>query len=72
MATNSMKFTLMTVFIFAIALSPTLPCHAARLPLAVSRPICIQCVCCTPPPEGHCCSNCCASPIQTQNIDQSP
>ncbi|PNX59447.1 hypothetical protein L195_g051422, partial [Trifolium pratense] len=34
MATNSLKFTLLTIFIFAMALSPTLPCHAARLPLA--------------------------------------
>ncbi|PNX61151.1 hypothetical protein L195_g060527, partial [Trifolium pratense] len=34
MATNSMKFTLLTIFMVAMALTPNLPCHAARLPLA--------------------------------------
>ncbi|MCH79568.1 copia protein [Trifolium medium] len=73
MATNSMKFTLITIFIFAMALSPTLPCAATRLPLAVSGSMtsCIQCLCCTRPPPGSCCTRCCAS-AQTQNIDQSP
>ncbi|MCH86013.1 charged multivesicular body protein 1-like [Trifolium medium] len=38
MATNSMKFTLITIFIFAMALSPTLPsCDAARLPYNYTR-----------------------------------
>ncbi|WJX42989.1 hypothetical protein P8452_30153 [Trifolium repens] len=74
MATNSMKFTLLTIFIFAMALTPNLPCHAARLPLAVvlNGPICIDCVCCTIPPPGHCCSKCCASPIHNETIGQSP
>ncbi|AES67888.1 hypothetical protein MtrunA17_Chr2g0330581 [Medicago truncatula] len=71
MATNSLKFTLVTIFIFAMTLSPTLPCDAVRVSLAVSRPVCPACVCCSPPPLGSCCK-CCASPIQTQTIGQSP
>ncbi|XP_004486803.1 uncharacterized protein [Cicer arietinum] len=74
MATNSVKCTLVTIFIFAMALSPTLPsCDAARVPLAVNNgPICPTCVCCTPPPPGSCCKQCCASPIESQTIGQSP
>ncbi|RHN76306.1 putative transcription factor WD40-like family [Medicago truncatula] len=68
MATNSL--TLVTIFIFAMALCTTLPFDAVRVPLAVSR--CIDCVYCTPPPPGSCCSKCCASPIQTKTIAQSP
>ncbi|KAL5057010.1 hypothetical protein RYX36_028614 [Vicia faba] len=74
MATNSQKFTLMTIFIFAMALSSILPCDAARDLVAVNKVICIQCVCCTPPPPGTCCSKCCASssPPQIESIGQSP
>ncbi|KAL5057009.1 hypothetical protein RYX36_028613, partial [Vicia faba] len=35
MATNSLKFTLMTIFIFVVALSPTLQCNASRNFVAV-------------------------------------
>ncbi|KAJ7963112.1 Cell division cycle protein-like protein [Quillaja saponaria] len=71
MASNSLRCTLVTLFIFAMVMAPTLPCDASRSLLA-SGPICPACVCCTPPPPGSCCK-CCASPIETQSQSgQSP
>ncbi|KAI4329188.1 hypothetical protein L6164_021480 [Bauhinia variegata] len=72
MASNSLSFTLVTLCILVMLLSPS---EAVRFPtatVAVKRPICPACVCCTPPPPGSCC-DCCASPIQTQSYhSQSP
>ncbi|KAK4267362.1 hypothetical protein QN277_024149 [Acacia crassicarpa] len=75
MASDSLKLSLVTLFIFAVVLSQTttLTCEAARArpprapapkPLRHSRipnnPICPQCVCCAPPPApGKCCSCLC-------------
>ncbi|OMO70930.1 hypothetical protein CCACVL1_18575 [Corchorus capsularis] len=70
MAGNNAGSILITIFLFALVLSPMLPCDATR-PIdhpgpVVKRVICPDCVCCTPPPPGSCCK-CCASPIQTQS-----
>ncbi|EOY26980.1 hypothetical protein QQP08_020185 [Theobroma cacao] len=60
---------LITFVIFALVLSPMLPCDAVRLighPAPIEKqPICPVCVCCTDPPPGHCC-RCCASSIGSQ------
>ncbi|KAJ9179276.1 hypothetical protein P3X46_011085 [Hevea brasiliensis] len=75
MANDSLKSVLVALFIFAMVLSPMMPCEAARLShrdlLQRGRPICPACVCCTPPPPGSCC-RCCASPIETQSANGSP
>ncbi|XP_059459218.1 uncharacterized protein LOC132188706 [Corylus avellana] len=60
-AGNSLRSTLVTLFIFAIILSPMATSDAARLTQRASGPICPACVCCTPPPLGSCCK-CCATP----------
>ncbi|OAY36564.1 hypothetical protein MANES_11G030500v8 [Manihot esculenta] len=68
MATNSLKSTMVALFIFALVLSPMVPCEAARPShprglLQTDEPIfCPACVCCTPPPPGECCE-CCATPV---------
>ncbi|KDP40828.1 hypothetical protein JCGZ_24827 [Jatropha curcas] len=68
MATNSVKSVLLTLFIFAMVLSPMMPCEAARAPnhnrglLQTDEPFCPACVCCSPPPPGSCC-DCCATPV---------
>ncbi|KAJ9190279.1 hypothetical protein P3X46_001498 [Hevea brasiliensis] len=68
MATNSLKYTLVALFIFALVLSPMIPCEAARPNhprglLQTDDPIvCPACVCCTPPPPGECCE-CCSTPV---------
>ncbi|KAJ7963107.1 Transmembrane protein [Quillaja saponaria] len=66
MANNSLRYTLVALFIFAMVFSQK-PSDAARPPI-VERPICPACVCCTPPPPGSCCK-CCASPIETQPLN---
>ncbi|KAF9689943.1 hypothetical protein SADUNF_Sadunf01G0144700 [Salix dunnii] len=76
MAGDSLKFILVSFFIFAMVLSPIVPsAEAGRLNhrglARVSRPICPACVCCSPPPPGSCC-RCCASPVQTQSTAGSP
>ncbi|ESR40080.1 hypothetical protein CICLE_v10026890mg [Citrus x clementina] len=68
MAGNNPRCMLLTLFIFVIVLSPTLPCkEAARLTAAnglsgVQRapfaptivcPLCVRC--CEPAPPGRCC-----------------
>ncbi|KAI9109478.1 hypothetical protein K1719_019532 [Acacia pycnantha] len=63
MATDSLKLSLVTLFIFAVILSPTttLTCEAARAPPPRAPGIpnnlfCPLCVCCAPPPApGKCC-----------------
>ncbi|KAI5602437.1 hypothetical protein BDE02_01G156000 [Populus trichocarpa] len=77
MAGNSLKSILVSLFIFAMVLSPIIPSAAAgrlnpRGLAGTSRTICPTCVCCTPPPRGSCCNKCCASPIQTQSATGSP
>ncbi|OMO66490.1 hypothetical protein COLO4_30544 [Corchorus olitorius] len=69
MAGKNTGSILITIFLFALVLSPMVPCDATRPidhPGVVKRIICPACVCCTPPPPGSCCK-CCASPIQTQS-----
>ncbi|CAK7356581.1 unnamed protein product [Dovyalis caffra] len=63
---NSLRSILVTLFVFAMVLSPILPsAEAGRLNHRVlagpPRPICPACVCCAPPPPGFCCE-CCATP----------
>ncbi|KAK4267369.1 hypothetical protein QN277_024156 [Acacia crassicarpa] len=73
MASDSLKLSLVTLFIFAVILSPTttLPCEAARPPpprAPVPKPlrhsrfpdnlICPQCVCFAPPPAPDKCCPC--------------
>ncbi|XP_065868970.1 uncharacterized protein [Euphorbia lathyris] len=67
MASSSMKSVLVTLFIFAMVLSPIMQTQAARLNtrdlLQTDEPIfCPACVCCSPPPHGSCCE-CCAEPV---------
>ncbi|XP_054783165.1 uncharacterized protein LOC129290431 [Prosopis cineraria] len=76
MASNSLKLTLLTLFIFAIIFSPmtTLPCDAARAPPPGGPaptpfpeiPIyCPLCLCCAPPPApGKCCPCFCPHPAE--------
>ncbi|KAL9387719.1 hypothetical protein Peur_020843 [Populus x canadensis] len=75
MAGNSLKSILVTLFIFAMVLSPILPsAEAGRLNhrgLQSGRPICPTCVCCSPPPPGSCCP-CCSTPIETESTTGSP
>ncbi|OMO66491.1 Cell division cycle protein-like protein [Corchorus olitorius] len=71
MAGKNAGSILITIFLFALVLSPILPCDATRpidhLGPVVKRVIlCPDCVCCTPPAPGSCCK-CCASPIHTQS-----
>uniref|UniRef100_A0A6N2MUB8 Uncharacterized protein n=1 Tax=Salix viminalis TaxID=40686 RepID=A0A6N2MUB8_SALVM len=75
MAGNSLKSVLVTLFVFAMVLSPMLPsAEAGRLNHRglQSGPICLTCVCCTPPPPGSCCKKCCATPIETEPATGSP
>ncbi|EEF46348.1 conserved hypothetical protein [Ricinus communis] len=67
MASSSLKSFLVTLFIFAMVLSPMIPSEAARMNqrdlLQTNEPIfCPACVCCSPPPPGQCC-DCCATPV---------
>ncbi|KAF7814185.1 small proline-rich protein 2H-like [Senna tora] len=67
MASHSLRLSLVTLFIFAIIFSPSLPSHAApsitptlprpiRLPPGTPPIICPACLCCAPPPApGTCC-----------------
>ncbi|KDP40831.1 hypothetical protein JCGZ_24830 [Jatropha curcas] len=54
MAANSLKSVLVTLFIFAMVLSPAIPSEAARLnhrdllQTTTRPPICPACVCCEP------------------------
>ncbi|XP_054783359.1 uncharacterized protein LOC129290639 [Prosopis cineraria] len=79
MASNSLKVSLLTLFIFALIMSPmaTLPCDAARAPPPggpaptsfphprIPIPICPRCLCCAPPPApGKCCPCFCPSPAE--------
>ncbi|PNT43919.1 hypothetical protein POPTR_003G061000v4 [Populus trichocarpa] len=66
MTGNSLKSIMVTLFIFAMVLSPILPsAEAGRLNYRglQSGPICPTCVCCSPPPPGSCCP-CCSTPIE--------
>ncbi|XWS16270.1 hypothetical protein CRYUN_Cryun34aG0070700 [Craigia yunnanensis] len=66
MAGDYPRSVLITVVIFALVLSPMLPCGEARS--LAPRPICPACVCCAPPPPGQACCRCgCASSTQTQH-----
>ncbi|TQE01610.1 hypothetical protein C1H46_012840 [Malus baccata] len=71
MAGGSMRSALVTLFIFAIVLSPISTPEAARFVFLDTTPICPACVCCAPPPQGSCC-DCCATPIETQSQEGSP
>uniref|UniRef100_F6HY67 Uncharacterized protein n=1 Tax=Vitis vinifera TaxID=29760 RepID=F6HY67_VITVI len=66
-ATNSPRSILLTIFIFAMVLSPMVsPCDAARFTqreLLQGGPLCPACVCCSPLPPNGCCQ-CCASPAE--------
>ncbi|KAL6335735.1 hypothetical protein AAG906_039498 [Vitis piasezkii] len=68
-ATNSPRSILLTIFIFAMVLSPMVSsCDAARftqreLLQEDEGPICPACVCCSPAPPGGCCP-CCTSPAE--------
>ncbi|KAJ4717994.1 Cell division cycle protein-like protein [Melia azedarach] len=68
MAGNNPRSVLLTLFIFAMVLSPMLPSEAARFPanglggvMLLRRPAvpppapCPACVCCAPAPPGRCC-----------------
>ncbi|KAL8466056.1 hypothetical protein ACS0TY_035251 [Phlomoides rotata] len=59
---NTLRCTMVSLFLFALVLSPIFPtCEAARFTeVLAKRPICPACVCCEPPPPGSCC-RCCAS-----------
>ncbi|KAG6782238.1 hypothetical protein POTOM_011633 [Populus tomentosa] len=67
MAGNSLKSIMVTLFIFAMVLSPILPsADAGRLNhRGLQGPICPACVCCSPPPPGSCCP-CCSTPTPTE------
>ncbi|KAG2728898.1 hypothetical protein I3760_01G225400 [Carya illinoinensis] len=68
MAGNSLRSAFVTLFVFAIILSPKVTCDAARFTQEV---VCPACVCCTPAPPGSCCQ-CCATPIETSSENGSP
>ncbi|WCJ39675.1 hypothetical protein M5689_020646 [Euphorbia peplus] len=63
MANSSLKFVLVTFFIFAMVLSPIIPTEAARMNTrgllqktggdSVVCPLCVKC--CSPAPPGSCC-----------------
>ncbi|ONI16014.1 hypothetical protein Pyn_09028 [Prunus yedoensis var. nudiflora] len=65
MAGECMRSALVTLFIFAMVLSPILTSEAARFTFPDTTPICPDCVCCAPPPPGYCCDCNCAAPIKT-------
>ncbi|PRQ51198.1 hypothetical protein RchiOBHm_Chr2g0141731 [Rosa chinensis] len=71
MSGGSMRFALVTLFIFAMVLSPITTSEAARFTFLDTTPICPACVCCAPAPRGSCC-DCCATPIETQSEQGSP
>ncbi|WCJ39676.1 cryptdin protein-related [Euphorbia peplus] len=64
MATSSIKSVLVTLFIFAMVLSPMIPTEATRLNtrelLQTKKPFpCPDCMCCSSaPPAGSCCACC--------------
>ncbi|GMN37101.1 hypothetical protein TIFTF001_006549 [Ficus carica] len=69
---GGLRSALVTVFIFAMALSPSSTSEAARVVFLDATPICPACVCCTPPPPGGCCTDCCAGPGETMSVQGSP
>ncbi|KAI4329034.1 hypothetical protein L6164_021341 [Bauhinia variegata] len=73
MAVNSLRFALVTIFIFGLALSSTLPCAEARPRLPSPGVVCPQCACCTPTPPGFCCDcmKCAALAKQAQHHPQN-
>ncbi|KAM1462368.1 hypothetical protein COP2_047804 [Malus domestica] len=61
MASNSTTSALVTLFMFAMVLSPISTSEAARSTFIVSDATCPACVCCPgSAPKGSCCK-CCAS-----------
>ncbi|XAR65484.1 hypothetical protein NMG60_11009626 [Bertholletia excelsa] len=60
MANNSMRSLVLSIFIFALALSPVLECEGARELLQICHQP-LNCVCCSTPPPGECCT-CCPPP----------
>ncbi|XP_054783439.1 uncharacterized protein LOC129290638 [Prosopis cineraria] len=80
MASNSLKLSLLTLFIFLMIFSPmtTLPCDATRVPPpggpVPTQPFphppkipiaCPRCLCCAPPPApGKCCPCFCPHPAE--------
>ncbi|KAG2722819.1 hypothetical protein I3843_02G122300 [Carya illinoinensis] len=72
MAGNSIRSIFVSLFVFAVILSPLMvTCDAARFTQRVTRPVCPACVCCTPAPAGSCC-RCCATPVKKQSENGSP